>query len=131
MDMTFWKKLPLLLSQGMNQNGNSTLNWVLSNFLPLERRQLISLRREGFIHTKAPRAANNNPITSSFRVPHIIVTCSKISIKKEQFYIGLLRKELSFCPVGNLLAGQRGPFHLKHLRFHLFAHVILHLIAPN
>lgn len=30
-----------------------------------------------------------------------------------------------------VLAGQQSPFHLKHLRFRLFAHVILHLIAPN
>ena len=52
--------------------------------------------------------------------------------KKELLYIRALRKEL-LCLVGNRMAlsGQQSPFHLKYLCFQLFAHEILHLIAPN
>ena len=97
----FGKMLLFLLSQGMNQNRNSTLNWVLSNFLPLQRRKPISLCRQRFRHTQASRAGNNNPTTSSFPASHIIVTCSQIAIKKKNFTLGCLEKSFLSAPLGS------------------------------
>lgn len=100
MDMPSWKKLLFLLSQGMNQNRNPTLKQVLCNFLHLERRKPISLCRQGFVHTQASRAANNNPTVSRFQAPRIIVTCSKISIKKNNLTSGCLEKSSLSAPLG-------------------------------